>query len=621
VIKERKMKISVFLKKSVFFLLMISLMLATVTREESAAQKLTKSHALALHEDVKYGPDFRHFEYVNPDAPKGGTVRLGTVGTFDSLNPFILKGVPASGVGLLFDSLTVQSDDEPFTEYGLIAETIEIPDDRSWVAFNLRKNAKWNDGTPITSDDVIFSFETLVEKGAPLYRVYYKDVIDTEKVSKHKVKFLFRKGVNPELPLIVGQLPVIQKRYYEMHEFEETTLDPPAGSGPYRVIEVKPGRSITYRLDPDYWGRDLAVNRGRYNFGTIRIEYYRDETVLVEAFKAGNYDFRIENVAKVWATAYTGPAFDRGLIVKEEVPDESSVRMQAYVYNIRRPIFQNRRVREALAYAFDFEWTNKTLFYNQYERTKSYFSNSEMASSGLPSPAELKILEPYRDQLPGEVFTKEYVPPETDGSGNIRQNLRNALMLLRDAGWNLKEGKLVNSRGEQLAFEILFFQPSSERVAIPFRKNLERLGIDVTLRTVDSSQYINRLDNYDFDMTTVVWSQSLSPGNEQRDYWSTDAADTPGTRNLAGIKDPVVDALIEKIISAPDRKSLLDACKALDRVLLWGHYIIPQWHSSVYRIAYWDKFAKPKIKPKYALGFTDTWWVEPKKERFVEQNR
>ncbi len=615
------MKISGFLKKNVLFLLIIFTMTATVTREEIAAQTLTTSHAFALHGDVKYGPDFRNFDYVNPDAQKGGTVRLGAVGTFDSLNPFILKGVPASGVGLLFDSLTVQSDDEPFTEYGLIAETIEIPDDRSWVAFSLRKNAQWHDGTPVTSDDVLFSFETLVEKGAPFYRVYYKDVIETEKLSKHKVKFLFRKGVNPELPLIIGQLPLIQKRYYEKNEFEETTLDPPVGSGPYRIIEVKPGRSITYRLDPEYWGRDLAVNRGRYNFGTIRIEYYRDETVLVEAFKAGNYDFRIENVAKVWATAYTGPAFDKGLIVKEEVPDESSIRMQAYVYNTRRQIFQDRRVREALAYAFDFEWTNKTLFYNQYERTKSYFSNSEMASSGLPSTAELKLLEPYRDQLPGEVFTKEYIPPKTDGSGNIRQNLRKALMLLRDAGWNLKEGKLVNSRGEQLSFEILFFQPSSERVAIPFRKNLERLGIDVTLRTVDSSQYINRLDNYDFDMTTVVWAQSLSPGNEQRDYWSSDAADTPGTRNLAGIKDPVVDALIEKIISAPDRKSLLDACRALDRVLLWGHYIIPQWHSSVYRIVYWDKFAKPKIKPKYALGFMDTWWVDPEKERLVEQNR
>jgi microcin C transport system substrate-binding protein len=606
-------------KKMVFPLLLVMILFGFVNILQGQ-QKVVKSHAVALHGDVKYGPDFEHFDYVNPNAPKGGSVRLASTGTFDSLNPFILKGMSASGIGLLFDTLTYQSSDEPFTEYGLIAETIEIPEDKSWVAFTLRKEARWHDGSPLTSDDVVFSFNTLKERGAPFYRYYYQNVMKVEKLSKWKVRFVFSGEKNPELPLIMGQLPIISKKYYTSHEFDKTSLEPPVGSGPYKIEEVKPGRSITYKRDPNYWGRDLPVNKGRYNFDIIRYEYYRDETVLVEAFKAGNYDFRLENVAKVWATAYKGTAFDKGLIVTEELPDESRAGMQAYVFNTRRPIFQDSRVREALSYAFDFEWTNKTLFYGQYTRTKSYFANSEMASSGLPDPDEVELLEPFRDQLPEEVFTEEYTPPTTHGSGNIRENLRKALFLLNEAGWDLKGGKLINKKGEQFEFEILFFQPSSERVAIPFKKNLERLGIKVNLRTVDSSQYVNRLDNYDFDMTTVVWGQSLSPGNEQRDYWSSEAADRPGSRNLAGIKNPVVDALIDKIIYAPDRKGLITACRALDRVLLWGHFAIPQWHLQTYRIAYWNKFGRPEIKPKYALGFTDTWWIDVDKEKALEKN-
>lgn len=584
-----------------------------------AQQKVKVSHALALHGDVKYGPDFKHFDYVNPNAPKGGTVRLATTGTFDSLNPFILKGVPAAGSGILFETLTTQSDDEPITEYGLLAETIEIPEDRSWVAFTLRKEARWHDGTAVTADDVVFSFEMLTQKGAPLYRSYWADVTKVEKLSNLKVRFVFKGGVNPELPIIMGQLPVIQKKYYTEHDFEKTSLEPPMGSGPYRVMDVKPGRSISYKRDPDYWGRDLPINRGRWNYDILRYEYYRDETVQVEAFKAGNFDFRLENVSKIWATAYKGSNFDKGLIVKEELPNENNVRMQAFVYNTRRPIFQDSRVREALAYAFDYEWTNRTLFYGQYKRIESFFDGSEMASSGLPGPDELKLFEPYRDRLPQEVFTKEYRPPSTDVPGGIRTNLRKALALLKQAGWNLKDGKLVNSRGEQFSFEMIFVQASSERYAIPFKKNLERIGIEVDIRVIDVSQYINRTDNYDFDMTVVVWAQSLSPGNEQRDFWSTVAADRPGTRNYAGIKDPVVDALIEKIISAPDRKSLITACRALDRVLLWGHYCIPQWNNTTYRVAYWNKFGRPRIKPKYALGFSDTWWIDPQKERALER--
>ncbi len=579
-------------------------------------QGSTIKHAFALHGDVKYGPDFKHFDYVDPDAPKGGTVRLATVGTFDNLNPFILKGVPAAGVGLLFDTLTDQSADEPFTEYGLLAETIEIPVDRSWVVFTLRSEARWHDGTPVKPEDVVFTFETLISKGHPFYKSYYADVVKVEKTGSRKVKFVFNKGSNPELPLIIGQLPVFSRKYYADRQFDKTSLDPPLGSGPYRVIDIKPGRSITYQLNPDYWGKDLPVNKGRYNFETLRYEYYRDETVLVEAFKAGEYDFRSENTSKVWATAYKGKAFDEGHAIKEELPDENPTGMQAFVFNTRREIFKDSRVRMALGYMFDFEWTNKTLFYGAYTRIDSYFTNSELASSGLPGPDELKLLEPYRSRLPKEVFRKEYAPPVTDGSGNIRPHIRTVLGLLREAGWVLKEGVLTNKKtGEPFEFEIILVSPGMERVAIPFSKNLERIGIKTSIRVVDSSQYVNRVDSFDFDMTSVWWRQSLSPGNEQRDFWSSQAADIPGSRNLAGIKDPVVDALINKIIKAPDRKSLIAAGRALDRVLLWGHYVIPHYYVQTYRIAYWNKFDRPALKPKYALGFLDTWWIDPIKEK------
>lgn len=578
-------------------------------------QKVTVSHALAFHGDIKYGPDFKHFDYVNPRAPKGGAVKLAGIGSFDSLNPFILKGVSASGVGLLFDTLTEQSADEPFSEYGLLAESIELPEDRSWVAYNLRKQARWHDGTSVTADDVVFTFNTLKEKGAPFYRYYYQDVIKAESLSKYKVRFVFKDGGNPELPLIMGQLPVLSKKYYTEHPFDKTSLEPSVGSGPYRVVDVKPGRSITYKRNPDYWGWNVPVIVGRYNFDIVRYEYYRDETVVVEAFKAGEYDFRSENVAKIWATAYKGSNFDNGYIIAEELPDENPTGMQAWVFNTRRPIFQDSRVRYALAHLFDFEWTNRTLFYGQYARIRSYFENSELAAKGLPSPEELKILEPFRNKLPREVFTQVYEPPTPEKAGDLRPNIRKALKLLREAGWQLQSGKLVNNRGEQFAFEFLIFQPSTERIAIPFKKNLELIGIEMTIRTVDTSQYVNRIDNYDFDMTSVWWRQSLSPGNEQRDFWSSEAAERPGTRNLAGIKDPVVDALIGKIINAPDRQSLVAACRALDRVLLWGHYVVPNWYSRKYRIAYWNKFSRPGIKPKYALGFFDTWWIDPDKDK------
>ena len=600
----------------------IGLLSLAATGAAFAQENIYKSHALALHGDVKYGPGFKHFDYVNPDAPKGGTVRLGTVGTFDSLNPFILKGVAVAGVGIIYDTLTVQSDDEPFTEYGLLAETIEVPEDRSWVAFTLRKEARWHDGSPVTAADVIFTFNTLIDKGSPFYKYYYNDVTEVQKVSPRKVKFIFREGVNPELPLILGQLPVVSQQYYTKNDFAKTSLDPPLGSGPYRVGEVNPGRSVSYIRVPDYWGRDIAVNKGRWNYDEIRYEYYRDETVLVEAFKAGDYDFRLENVSKVWATAYKGSNFDKGLIIKEELPNENPTGMQGWVFNTRREIFKDKRVRLALTYAFDFEWTNRTLFYSQYERTKSYFSNSELASSGLPGPEELALLKPFRDRLPPEVFTQVYEPPSTDVPGGQRANLQAALTLLKEAGWVYRDRQLVNEKtGQSFKFEFLVFQPSTERIAVPFKNNLSRMGIEMEIRTVDSSQYVNRVDNYDFDMTSVVWRQSLSPGNEQRDFWSSEAADRPGTRNLAGIKDPIVDYLIDEVITAPERRSLVAACRALDRVLLWGYYCIPNWHIRTYRIAYWNKFSRPEVKPKYALGFTDTWWVDPDQERELNRRK
>ncbi len=584
------------------------------------APKATVGHGHSMYGDLKYGPEFRHFQYVNPEAPKGGDVKLWAIGTFDTLNPFILKGVAAAGIGAVFDTLTLASQDEPFARYGLIAESIEVPADRSWVAFTLRPQARFHDGSPITVEDVIWTLETLKGKGHPFYRSYYAQVAKAEKVGERKVRFGFGPGDNRELPLIVGELPVLSRAYWSSRDFEKTTLEPPLGNGAYRVESVEPGRSITYRRVKDYWAARLPVNVGRENFETIRYDYYRDTTVALEAFKGGEYDFRQENVAKNWATAYATPAVTQGLIKREEIKNEIPTGMQAFVYNTRRPIFQDARVRRGLAHAFDFEWSNKNLFYGAYTRTKSFFSNSELASSGVPGAEEVKVLEPFRGKIPDEVFTREYDPPVTDGSGSIREGVREALRLLGEAGWTIKGQKLANARGEPMQFEILLSDSTWERIALPFVKNLERFGVAARVRTVDSAQYQNRLDGFDFDMTVFVWSQSLSPGNEQRDFWGSEAAGTRGTRNLASIKDPVVDRLIDLVITAPDRASLVARTRALDRVLLWGHYAIPHWHIRAFRVAYWDKFSRPAVSPKYALGF-DTWWVDPQKEAVLARRK
>ena len=587
-------------------------------RERSA---VTVGHGLSMYGDLKYGPGFTHFAYTNPRAPRGGEARLAAIGTFDTLNPFVLKGLPAAGIGEIFETLTVQSGDEPFSEYGLIAETIETPADRSWVAFTLRREARFHDGSPITADDVIWTFETLKRQGHPFYRSYYSKVASVERLRERTVRFTFAPGDNRELSLIVGQIPVLSRAYWGARAFEKTTLDPPLGSGPYRVESLETGRSIIYRRVKDYWGAGLPVRVGRSNFDVIRYDYYRDATVALEAFKAGQYDFRPENAAKAWATGYASPALSAGLIKKEEIKNEVPTGMQGYVFNTRRPIFADARVRQALSYAFDFEWTNRTLFYGAYTRTKSYFSNSELASRGLPTPGELKVLAPFRGRVPEEVFTREYRPPVSDGSGFIRNNLLAALKLLESAGWVVRDMKLVNGRtGAPFEFEILLAEPPFERITLPFAKNLERLGITARVRTVDTAQYQNREDSFDFDMIVGLWPESLSPGNEQIDNWTSPRAGVPGSRNLAGIQDPVVDALVEALIAAPDRQSLVDRTRALDRVLLWRFYVVPHWHIQDFRVASWDMFGRPAVSPKYELGF-DTWWIDPAKAERLAQRK
>ncbi len=587
----------------------------------SAETKTVRVHGLAMHGAPKYGPEFTHFDYANPGAPKGGDVRLSAIGSFDSFNQFILKGDPAAGLGAVSETLLASSGDEAFSEYGLLAETIEMPEDRSWVAFTLRPQARWHDGKPVTVEDVIFSLDILKTKGHPFYRTYFKDVMSAEKTGERTVRFSFSGGVNRELPLITGQLPILPKHWWATRDFEKTTLEPPLGSGPFRIKSFEAGRSVTYERVADYWGREVPVRLGTYNVGTLRYDYYRDGTVALEAFKAGEYDFRQENVAKEWATAYDAPAVRDGLIKKVEIEHERPTGMQGFSFNTRREMFKDKRVRLALTLAFDFEWANKNLFFGQYVRTRSFFSNSELASSGLPSAEELKILDGFRGRIPEDVFIKEYAPPVGGSDEAMRANLRTALDLLRAASWIVKERKLVHgTTGKPFSFEILLASATWERIALPFVRHLERLGIEARVRTVEPAQYRKRTDDFDFDMIVDSFGQSLSPGNEQRDFWSTAAAGTPGSRNTVGIKDPVVDELIELVINAPDRESLIARTRALDRVLLSGNYLIPHWHIRTFRVAYWDKFGRPEKNAKYALC-VECWWVDADKARALERVR
>jgi microcin C transport system substrate-binding protein len=579
------------------------------------------SEGMSLFGDLKYGPGFTHFDYTNPQAPKGGVMRYSSIGTFDTLNPFVINGVPAAGISLIFDTLSASSEDEPASEYGLVAKTIDLAPDKLSVLYTLRKEARFHDGTPMTPADVIWTFEMLQKKGLPAYREYYGDVTKVVQEGDRGVRFYFKSAKNRELPQILGQMPVLSKAYWSGRDFEKTTLTPPLGSGPYTIKSVDPGRSITYSRVNDYWAADLPVSKGRYNVDTIRYDYYRDATIALEAFKAGQYDVRLENSSKDWATGYDSPALRAGLIKKEQIPDGLPSGMQGFGYNLRRPIFQDPRVREALAYAFDFEWSNKNLFYGAYQRTRSYFDNSELAATGVPQGPELQILDKFRGQIPDAVFTTEYDPPKYDGSGNIRDGLRKALKLLTDAGWTFKDEKLVNAKtGQPFEFEILLDNPQFERIVLPFVGNLKRMGITARVRTVDTSQYERRMDTFDYDMTVALFPESLSPGNEQREYWGSQAADEQGSRNILGIKSKVVDALVEELIQSPDRASLVAHTRALDRVLQYGYYVIPNFHLSAFRVAYWDKFRRPTVSPKYAVGF-DTWWVDPGAEKSVETKK
>ncbi|WP_339843506.1 extracellular solute-binding protein [uncultured Halopseudomonas sp.] len=570
-------------------------------------------HALTLYgEPPAYPADFSHFAYVNPEAPKGGTMRLSGFGSFDSLNGFISRGASADQLSLIYNTLTFHAMDEPFTEYGLIAERIERAEDNTWVRFHLRPEARFHDGEPVTAADVVFTFNTLIEQGAPFYKSYYAGVKEVVADSDLSVTFHFHNGENRELPLVLGQLPVLPAHYWAERDFSKTTLEPPLGSGPYRISNVSGGRNITYERVADYWAADLPVQKGFYNFDRVIVDYYRDTGVALEAFKAGQFDLNQEVSAKNWATGYDSPALREGTIIKEEIPNLNVQGMQGFVFNIRRSIFEDARVREAISLLFDFEWSNSALFHNAYTRTDSFFDNSELGANGLPGPGELALLEPWREHLPASAFGEAYSPPKTDGSGIIREQMREAYRLLQDAGWKIVDDRLVNEAGEHLSFEFLIVQADFERVLLPFKRNLASLGIELTLRRVDVSQYINRLRSREFDMVVTGFGQSNSPGNEQLDYWHSSSADNPGSRNLMGLQDPAVDALVEGLIRADSRESLVNHTRALDRVLIAGHYVVPNFHTTVYRVAHWDKFAHPKTSPRYDLGLF-TWWVDADK--------
>lgn len=587
----------------------------TVT-EQTHPPYIIKSHAIAMHGKPKYPANFKGFDYTSPKATKGGLIRLYALGTYDSLNEFIAKGTPADKLDLIYDSLTVKSEDEPFSQYGILAQTIEYPEDRSWVIFHLRPEARFHDDHPITAEDIVFSFYLLKEKGNPFYGFYYRDVEKVEALSTHKVKYTFNNPKNRELVLSVGQLPVLPKHFWQGKAFDKSSLEIPLGSGPYRVSKVDPGRNITYERVKNYWGKKLAVNRGLYNFDYVSVDYYRDANVAIEALKAGEYDYRWENTSKSWATAYNIPSVRKGDLIKREIKHSANSGMQAFIFNLRKPIFQDIELRKAMSYAFDFEWSNNALFYGAYNRSYSYFTNSDFAATGLPVEKELALLETYKDQLPASMFNQAYAPPATDGSGRNRPNIRIAKKILDNAGYKVKDNQLHNAQGQAIRFEFLLVSPGFNRIVNPFIKNLSRLGINANIRLVDLSQYVNRTRSFDFDMMVHAIPQSESPGNEQLSFWGSEAAETEGSRNLIGIKNPVIDKLIEYVINTKDRDQLVTATRALDRVLLHNYYSIPHWYKASSSIVYWNKFSMPEIAPaydRYYLKGIFTWWYDQSK--------
>jgi microcin C transport system substrate-binding protein len=589
----------------------------------ASAQQPEWLHGLSLFGELKYSPGFKHFDYVNPQAPKGGAARLIAFGTYDNFNLAVagVKGSLSAGITFIYNQLMADALDEVSTEYGLLAEAVSHPPDFSSVTYRLRTAAKWHDGKPVTVEDVIFTL-AMFKKHHPQYAAYYRHVTKAEKTGERDVTFTFDGPGNRELPQIVGQLYVLPKHWWEgtdasgkKRDIGTTTLEPPLGSGPYRVKEFVPGRTIVYERVKDYWGKDLNVNVGRDNFDELRFEYFRDSTVAIEAFKADHIDWRAENSAKNWATAYDFPAVKDKRVILEEFPTRSTGVMQAFVFNTRREKFKDPRVRRAFNFAFDFEEMNKQIFFGQYKRIASYFEGIELASSGVPQGQELAILETVRDQVPPELFTTAYSNPVAGAPDKVRANLREAVRLMKDAGYEVRDHKLINAKtGEPLTVEFLSEDPSFERVILFYKPSLERLGVTVTVRTVDDAQYENRLRSWDFDMIVASWGQSLSPGNEQRGYWGSPAADQAGSRNLVGIKNPAVDALIERVIFAKNRDELLAATKALDRVLLWNFYVVPQWTYGRVRTARWDRFGRPNELPKYgAAAFPTVWWWDAQK--------
>ena len=589
----------------------------------------TKVHAFTVLGQPALPADFKALPYVNVDAPKGGEVHLAQLGTFDSFNPFILRGTAethgvspwivlpgGSGagttVGHLWETLLTGSADESATGYCHLCDSMELPSDKTWVAFTIRPEAKFSDGTPVTAEDVAWTFNTMLTQGRPSMRVQYADVKDVVVEGPRRVRFNFKTTQNRELPLLVGGLPVLPKHYFDGRDFTKPLTDTPVGSGPYRVSGFELGRSVTYTRDPNWWAANMPTGRGTNNFDTVRIEYFRDSTVAMEAFKAGKVDIRSENISKNWATAYDFPAVRSGAVIRREYIHKLPAGMQGYAMNTRRPVFADPRVRQAVTWAFDFEWTNKNLFYGAYTRTGSYFSNTDNAAAGLPSPDELKLLMPFENELPAGLLTKPFALPVTDGSGNNREQLLAALKLLREAGWQVKDRKLLDPNGQPAGFTILLDDPSLERVALPYVQNLHKLGFDVKVRTVDPAQYQHLTDDFDFDMIMMIYPGSDIPGSELRDYWSCAGAKSPGSSNVAGICDPAIDAMIDKVIEAPNRDGLRTAARALDRLLLWNWYLVPNWHSDSFHVAFWDRFGDPGIAIREGVNF-DSWWVDKDK--------
>jgi microcin C transport system substrate-binding protein len=592
--------------------LVLSLAVAVITMVASISE-CRAAHGISIDGKLKYKAGFKQFDYTSEQATKGGTLVLHDLGSFDKMNPFTLKGSAPAGLNnLIFETLAVGSLDEPFASYGLIAKDIELADDRLSVTYTINENAKFSDGSPVTPEDVQFSLNTMKSESAhPFYQAYLQDITGSDILDKHRIRFNFAR-VNRELHMIASQVPIFSKKFYTEYPFDDPSMEPPIGSGPYVIDSINPGKSITYKRNPDYWAVNHPTRKGMFNFDSITYKYFRDQIVSVEAFKANVFDFMYINIAKQWARDLVGPKFESKQIIKEYLPHRNNQGMQGFVFNLRNPLFQDRRVRKALGMAFDFEWANTKLFFNEYTRSSSYFSNSHLAATGLPEGLELEYLQSYKDQLPAEVFNQPLTAFSTNTPNGIRGNLRAARNILKEAGWNVKDGHLVDREGKPFEFEILLVSPSFERVMAGYVNNLKKLGVKASYRTIDPALYIDRLNRFDFAMTVHVFGQSQSPGNEQRDFWHSASADRKGSRNLIGIKDPIVDQLVDKIIYAATQEELQAACKALDRVLWYGYYVVPNWYVARHRISYWNKFNRPENLPLYYNPIQElmTWWVK-----------